>query len=226
MKVDLHAHIKRTSRCAKHSHIEMAVAAKEKGLDGIVLLDHHYYPTKEECLEAEKASGIKIFKGIEITVKKAKDAISGTRGGANDVLVISPETPNFDIGGYHKPINCDKLPELLDFVKQSQGLSILAHPFRRDKPLAFNPTGIDCVEIASRNTQVHNREKILELAETCNLIPVSNSDAHRTKHLGNYCIELDYFVDDEIGLAKAIKKKHFSLFEKRLAPVLICPRNF
>jgi len=97
MKIDLHVHIKRTFRCAKHTHIEMAVAAKEKGLDGVVLLDHHYFPTNEECSEAENKSGVKIFKGIEITIKSSKDAISGTRGGANDVLVIAPFDPDFNI---------------------------------------------------------------------------------------------------------------------------------
>jgi len=199
--------------------------AKAVGLDGVVLLDHHYYLEEKELQEAQEASGIKIFRGIELSVKVREDAISGISSGANDVVLVSPVNPTFDCGDYHKPISHKKLPDLIRFSKDNGGLTILAHPFRKDKPLAINPCGLDCVEIASKSTNVKNRSKILELAEHYDMKCVSTSDSHRTRHLGNYCIDLDYDVEDETELSKAVRNGNFTLLERRLAPVLHCSRN-
>ena len=225
MKIDLHVHIHRTSRCARQEPEEMAEKAKEKGLDGIVILDHHYFPTVEECKRTERLTGIKIFQGIEISVKSDSNAISGVSSGGNDIVVISPVPPTFNFGQYHKPIWEDDLPKLLEYVKNTQGLSILAHPFRKDKPLSINPSGIDCIEIASKNTSWSNRKKILETAEHYGMICVSTSDAHKTRSIGHYYIDTDREVNNEVELATEIKAKRFTLFETRVAPVLMCPRN-
>lgn len=203
----------------------MAVKARDLGLDGIVLLDHHYYLEEKDLQEAQEVSGIKIFRGIELSVKVKENAISGTAKGANDVVLISPVTPSFDTGDYHKPIQHTVLPEVIKFAKDNGGLTVLAHPFRRDMPVAIDPTGLDCVEIASKSTNPNNRGRILSLAEKYDLKCVSTSDAHRTRHLGNYCIDLNYDVDNEVDLARAVKNGRFTLLERRLAPVLCCKRN-
>jgi predicted metal-dependent phosphoesterase TrpH len=218
MKIDLHVHINRTSKCARCEPEEMALKAKEKGLDAICILDHHYYPNNEECKKAEDISGIKVFKAIEITVK-AKE-------GGNDIIVISHAKPDFDVGAYHQPIPESRLPQLIDFVKRSQGISILAHPFRKNKPLAINPSGIDCIEIASKNTAVENREKILETSIHYNMLCVSASDAHKTRTLGHYCIDTDYDVLNELELAITLKRKHFTLLATQLLPLTLKPRNY
>ena len=229
MKIDLHVHINRTSRCARQEPEEAATKAKSLGIDGIVILDHHYYPTQEECHKTEQETGVKIFKGIEITVKAdGSDAISGTRGGANDLVIISNQSPQCETGQYHRPITTSELPVLLEHVAKTNGLSILAHPYRRDKPLVIDlgKYHIDCVEIASRNTAVHNRDKILETAERYGMVCVADSDAHKTRHLGCFCIETDEPVNDESELAHIVKAKKFSLLETRLASFRCLPRNF
>jgi len=221
MKIDLHVHINRTSKCARCEPEEMALKAKDKGIGAICILDHHYYPTKEECKKAEDISGIKVFKAIEITVKGKE--------GSNDIIVISHMKPDFDVGAYHKPIPESRLPELIDFVKRSQGLSILAHPFRKNKPIAIHPsclTGIDCVEIASRNIAIENRAKILSLSDHYGLLCVSASDAHKTRTIGHYCIETDYDVMNELELATTIKRKHFTLLATQLLPIPARHRNY
>jgi histidinol phosphatase-like PHP family hydrolase len=225
MLVDLHVHIKKKSRCAKHDHIEMAVKARDVGLDGVVLLDHHYYLEDKELQEAQEASGIKIFRGIELTVKVREDATCGIFGGANDVVLISPVNPTFDCGDYHKPISNSKMPDLIRFAQDNDALTILAHPFRKDHPVVIDPFGLDCVEIASKNTSPENRSDIVDLAEHYGLKCVATSDAHRTRQLGNYCIDLDYDVENEVELSRAVKNGRFTLLERRLAPVLNCSRN-
>ena len=137
-----------------------------------------------------------------MTVKVREDAICGLNGGANDVVLISPVNPTFDCGDYHKPISGKKMPDLIQFSKDNGGLTVLAHPFRRDKPVAIDPSGIDCIEIASKSTSPKNRDKILQFAEHYGMKCVATSDAHRTRHLGNYCINLDYDVEQFLNTAK------------------------
>ena len=144
--------------------------------------------------------------------------------------MVSPTLPDFDIGAYHKPIPDNKLCNLVDFAKANGALTILAHPYRRDKPLAIDiaKNHIDCIEIASRNTPVHQRQHIIQTAEHYDMVCVSTSDAHKTKHIGNYCIDLDCEPDltmTEDELAQLVKQGRFTLMEKRLAPVIELRRN-
>jgi len=215
MKIDLHVHINRTSKCARQEPEEMALKAKEKGLSGIVILDHHYYPNDEECKKAEEISGIKIFKGIEITIK--------TEHGSNDIVCISPNPPDFDYGAFRKPIPENRMEQLLLWLHNSKGLSILAHPFRKDKPIFIDlkKYPVNCIEIASKNTHSKNRLKILKTALNYNIVPVSTSDAHKTKSIGNHCIQLDFSVYNETDLAAMIIQRRFQCLEKRLAPIIL-----
>lgn len=222
MKVDLHVHIKRTSNCAKQEPEEAALKAKELGLDGLVFLDHHYFPTLQECQKAQEMTGVKIFRGTEITVKAVdSNAICGTKGGANDIIIISSEPPDFAYGAYHQPISTNQLPALINFAKRTNALTILAHPFRKDKPLVIDldQFPIDCIEISSSNTSLSNRAQILDVAHKYNIICVSTSDAHKPRNLGRNFIELEQDVNNEIELATVVRERKFSLWETRLVQI-------
>ena len=221
MKIDLHVHIRRTSRCARQQPEDAAKTALQHGIEGIVILDHHYYPTLEECLLTEVNTGIKIFKGNEINIKM--------NGGLQDIILVSPMKPPFDTGEYHKrSLGEDGLCQIINFCKQSNSFWFIAHPFRKGHPLfidveKYRPDGI---EIASRNTRIENREKIKTIATKYDIPCLSTSDAHKTRQLGGWCIDTDDSIQDEIELGRAIKSKRFNLLVNRLAPLEIMPRNF
>lgn len=212
MKIDLHVHIHRTSRCAKEEPESMAAAALARGIQGIVILDHNYQATKEDCLKAEIAApGIKIFRGIELNVV------------SDDVVVISTHIIEHP-PKYKERIN--DIKTLAEWVDKTNSLAILAHPFRRhDISIDLNVFRPQAIELASRHVVKENRAKIAEVAKQYGMKCVSVSDAHKGKQLGGFCIDTDKDINNEEELICAVKKGEFTLLESRLTPVDIYSRN-
>lgn len=209
MKIDLHVHIKRTSRCARADIEDMAKAAIGVGLDGLVVLDHSYQSTKEECDRCmQKFPKIKLFRGAELCVFK------------DDLVLISANTMNFLPPYRQKFYDIDYLHE---FSQSPHNLTILAHPYRRSDQISWdlNKFHPNAVEIASTHIVKENRLKINLLAEAYGMNTVAVSDAHKTKYLGGYCIETDCEVNNEVDLIKVIKNGLYTPMERRFRPVEI-----
>ncbi len=205
MKIDLHVHIHATSRCAKASPVQMAQEAKNRGLDGIVILDHNYLTTKEECQATELVvPGIKVFQGTEINVV------------GDDVVLITTQPISFMPKYKEKITDLDMLDR---YVKESGALAILAHPYRRKDFISFDLTKFcpHAVEMAGRHVKYENREKIInELCRKFKMKPVSVSDAHKPKQLGGFYVNLDYDVVSEghpHSLIEQIKRGTYTLYE-------------
>jgi len=213
MRVDLHVHIKRRSNCALHQPDQMADKAGRRGIQGIVLLDHHYYPTKEEIEQTQaKFPKVRLFRGIEIT-------FVGEDKKNDDIVVIGDDLSDLNIDR-RLPVN-PGLSQLANYLKNKKALTILCHPFRRhdDVVIDFDILTPDCVEIASRNTPKKKRKEIYKLAKKYGMRMVSTSDAHKDGHLGNQCIDLLSNVSNEVELINAVKSYEYVLLEKKLAPV-------
>jgi len=213
MKIDLHVHIHRTSRCAKEEIEPMAIAAKACGLEGIVVLDHNYQATEEECRNAmQNVKGIKIFRGVEVNVFN------------DDVVIISKYVMDF-LPKYKD--NITDLDRLSKWVKETGSLAILAHPFRRHPDISFDLTKFkpDAIEILGRHVDENNVSKIYQLAVKENMRVVSISDAHKSSQLGGFCINLDNGVSKEEDLIDQIRRGNYTLMEKILCPVKEIPRG-
>ena len=206
MKIDLHVHIHRTSRCARAEPDEMGKAAKAKGLDGIVILDHNYFATEEDRLKARE-SGIWAFRGMEINVCD------------DDVVIISPVAPDFTLR-YKEKVTGKDLDKVAEWVYRVGALAILAHPFRRKDTISFDLSRFRChaIEAVGRHVDVKNRAKIVELAKSFDMQLVSVSDAHKTRQLGGFCIDTALSVADERDLIKTIKAGNFTAMERRMVP--------
>lgn len=210
MKIDLHVHIKRTSRCAKEEIDVMAQSALSKGLNGIVVFDHNYQSTAEECMKYSTKE-IKVFRGIEMNVMD------------EDVVIISSH--NIDFAPKYKEKITD-LKMLQDWIEKTESLLILAHPYRRhDITIDFNILKPHAVEIASRHIIRENREKIHVLSKKYRMNCVSVSDAHKSNQLGGFCIDTDYDVNNEEELINCVKNGRFTLMESSLFPIATYARN-
>lgn len=212
MKIDMHVHMHRTSNCAKDEPEVMAASAVKVGLNGIVLLDHNYHTTRDECKNVEHiVHGIKIFRGIELNVVD------------DDVVIITNASMNF-IPKYKERITDIKM--LSDWVKETNSLAILSHPFRRhDISFDLNVFCPQAIELASRHILRENRTKIAEVAKKYKMKVVAVSDAHKERQLGGFCIETDYNVNTEEELGEAVRKGDFTLMETKLVPVDTYARN-
>lgn len=209
MKIDLHVHIHRTSRCAKASIEDMAKAALSLGIDGIVVLDHNYQSTEDECKKAEILfPEIKIFRGIEMNVWD------------EDVVIISSKTITF--APQYKQKFKD-ISYLSKWIKDTNSLLILAHPYRRHEHISFDMDILrpHAVEIAGRHVNIKNRGKIAILSERYGMNHVSVSDAHKPKQLGGFCIKTDYSPSNEQELIDIIKSGSYTPLESKLVPVYV-----
>ena len=208
MKIDLHVHIHRTARCSKEEPEAMAKAALERGIDAIVILDHNYQATKEECARTEAlVPDIRVFRGIEVNVMN------------EDVVIISDkETNNFGLKYKEKIADIKKLN---NWVEANNALAILAHPYRRSDVISFdlNVFKPHAVEFAGRHVAVQNRPKIIQLAKQYGMNLISISDAHKGGQLGSFCIEIPFTIIDERDLSNMVKAGQFHLLEMKLVPV-------
>ena len=212
MKIDLHVHIHRTSRCAKEEPEQMAKQALSCGINGLVIFDHNYQSTKEECQKTEElVKGVKLFRGIELNVCE------------DDVVIISSHTIPF-APKYKEKVTDLKM--LADWINKTDSLAILAHPFRRhDVSFDFGIFKPHATELASRHVVRENRDKIAEMAKRFDMKVVSVSDAHKASQLGGFCINTDYDVNNEQELIEVVKCGKFTLMEKSLVPLCVYARN-
>jgi predicted metal-dependent phosphoesterase TrpH len=211
MKIDMHVHMHRTSNCAKDEPEVMAATAVKVGLKGIVLLDHNYHTSRVERESVERLiPGIKVFRGVELNV-------------LDDDVVIVTNAP-MNLPKYKEKVTDIKM--LADWVKETNSLAILSHPFRRhDISFDLNVFCPQAVELASRHIVRENRAKIAEVAKQYKMKVVSVSDAHKERQLGGFCIETDYDVNTEEELGEVVKKGDFTLMETKLVPVDTYARN-
>jgi len=207
MKIDLHVHVRKVSNCAKETPEAMAKQALEKGLDGIVILDHNYQVSREECDQIEKAvPGIRVFGGIELGVFD------------EHVVIIPTETIDF-APEYRRYM--DDVKFLKDWVDRTGSLAILAHPYRYHTSITFdmNIFTPHAVEVAGRHVRKSDRMQIRELAKKYDMGMVSVSDAHKTRQLGGYCVNTYYDIDNEKELISCVKRGNYSLMESRLESI-------
>lgn len=171
MKYDLHIHSKYSYDGILEPKDIVKIAIK-RGLDGIAITDHN---TVKGALEAKKyeTDDLKVIVGSEIKTERGE--ITG--------LFLEEE------------INSRDFYEVIDRIKEQNGIVVIPHPFDRLRKSAFIPTRkdikfIDCIEgFNSRCVfQEYNKEAI-NFAIKHGLKIVAGSDAHFRNEIGNAGIE-------------------------------------
>jgi hypothetical protein len=179
MRIDLHVHTSRYSSCGHATPEEMAQAALDHGLDGIVLTEHNVTWPLDELAELRAAfPALTILSGIELTSDRGDD-------------YLVPRLPAEEI------------------VQRSQrlgGVVILAHPYRYrdDVPEILFTCPVDGIEVASCNMHGGASQGAVRLVQALGAFPVWNSDAHHTRYVGLYANVLPGRIADEVQLAAAL----------------------
>ena len=200
MKVDLHVHIKKLSRCAKMDIQRLVPHLLAYKIYGVAPLDHYYFTSDEDVKEIHDISDkITVFKATELSYR-------GPRGNKEDIILISSTTPPFELKKMTKS-------ELEVFIRKTDALTILAHPYRRRDFVDFDWEWFtpDAVEISSIHIEEKNRDKIRNLANHHGIQTVVTSDAHRSKHLGKYYIEIPDGIQTCEELKWTIKTNRYTL---------------
>ncbi len=166
--IDLHIHTSRYSECAETLHPEkIEEYALKAGLDAVIITEHDTCWKKSDLRELQELSpSIQIFNGVEVT----------TRSGCHLVVFGIDE-----LGPLRKGISCN---EAIRYVRESEGIIILAHPYRKGLPSLNIIEQLDAIEVGS--TSLYQRESNLSihLAQTLEKPTIGSSDAHAPSMIG------------------------------------------
>ena len=129
-----------------------------------------------------------------------------------DILII-PGVEISAVGGDLIVLGVTELPpkpwtveNIIDFARERDGLTIVAHPYRApglgDQARDYN---VDAIEVLNGASTPHINRMAENLAKTTGLPGVAGSDAHRVHELWTVCTEVQASSDiDEV--LRAIKK--------------------
>ncbi|WP_414469626.1 PHP domain-containing protein [Methanobacterium sp. ACI-7] len=192
MKYDLHTHSKYSSDGILKPE-SMVKLAKKKGLSGIAVTDHN---TIRGGLEAKKheTDDLKVIIGSEVMTDRGE--IIG--------LFLSEE------------IKATNFNEVVDEIKEQEGLVIVPHPFDLMRTSSFklqkeDIKKIDCIEIF--NSRCVNNQSNIEAAEFAKFYKLGTtggSDAHFGHEIGNSGITI---MDEDVR--KSILNENMLVFGKR-----------
>jgi predicted metal-dependent phosphoesterase TrpH len=203
MRIDLHVHTADWSD-GKDSAADMIRAAIERGLDGMVISDHHRMLRKEEQEALREAfAGFAVFRGAEISIRK------------DDVNLI---------GGSGDPIDAPRPHDeefLREYTRRTGAFSILNHPYYGGNEISvdldrFRPEAMD---VASMNTDTGHRAEYMEVAQARRMVLVAGSDAHKACEVGLFHVKLDNRVETDEGLLRELRAGRLSIgtFDDMLA---------
>jgi len=191
MLLEMHCHTAEHSRCSHVNASELIRRIYARGLDGIVLTDHHYLWSGNELQALRALSGVPehflIFSGQEVTTSDV-----------GDVLVLGAESA-IAMG-----------LTLSEVRMRSAGAALMwAHPFRNgNKPRLeqlLDPR-FDGVEIFSTNHSISENTRGLNAWHAHKFTAVAGTDTHGASYAGNYPTLFDHPVETLQDLVEEIKK--------------------
>jgi predicted metal-dependent phosphoesterase TrpH len=193
LRFDTHLHTQRHSRCIQIDEHQLIETAVQRGLDGLVITEHHYQWSVAELAELAAEAGHEGF------VLLAGFEYSSSKG---DILMygLSPEdVVSFPPGGD---------PEAMLALAQEMGaVCVAAHPTRASIPFdeRILQMPFDGIEIQSVNLAAHEQRLAKKLAENLGIPGTSSSDSHRLEDIGAYSMEFDVPIRGMSDLLNAVK---------------------
>ncbi len=161
MKFDLHVHSK-YSYDSNLSPEKIIKFAKKKGLNGVAITDHNTILGGIETSRINKDKDFHVIVGEEIK----------TEYGDIVALFIREE------------ITARNFEDVVDEIKNQEGLSVLAHPFRHFKSPEKIINKLDLVEGFNARSKAEDNLKAIEIAKRYNKALCAGSDAHFSFELG------------------------------------------
>ncbi len=218
-KYETHAHTSEVSKCSKITAAELVRYYKKSGFSGVCITDHflngntlvpYDLPWEGQinffCRGYEKAFkegqkiGIDVFFGWEYSYR-GTDFL--TYGLDKEWLLNHPEIMTFNTNEY------------LDFVHESGGFIVHAHPFREADyidMIRLLPRKVDAVEVLNACRLDFENEYAYEYANKYNLLKVAGTDNHvgyRDKICGIQVTKPFKHINDMVN---AIKNNQIRIF--------------
>jgi hypothetical protein len=181
LKIDLHTHTRRYSRCSVLSPDELCQSALACGLNALAITEHNYQWSPAEVAELQaRYPALKLYAGVEISCADGRDYVA---------LGLEP-------GWYPSRMTYGRLQALLD--AHPGAFCYVAHCFRySDDESDLDGRRIDGIEVGSYNTlarpqpsrgpvAIARHEQYLRWRRQMGWIALYNSDAHAEKMVGTF----------------------------------------
>ncbi|MBI2877241.1 MAG: PHP domain-containing protein [Candidatus Tectomicrobia bacterium] len=206
--IDLHTHTTPASGCSRLRPEDLIKRAKQLGLDGVCLTEHHASWNTYSVRQLARRHDFTLFRGVEITTQEG------------DVLVYGPHIFGlpYEIQGI---ISAQKLREM---VALRGGAMVAAHPLRgsflsRDghgsaefqqkiQELSGRPffRWVDAIEGLNGNTAEIQNRGAQRICELLGLPTTGGSDAHLVSDVGRYVTGFEQEITDDRELAQALRE--------------------
>jgi aminoglycoside phosphotransferase (APT) family kinase protein/predicted metal-dependent phosphoesterase TrpH len=201
MLIEMHAHSKEHSRCSSVPAAELVKQVLAKGLQGIVLTDHHHLWDEDELLAVRRAAAVPdhflILTGQEVTTC-----------GHGDILVYGADT------SLERGVSLDEIRE-----RFPAAALVWAHPYRHGKQpndAALLRPALDGVEIFSSNHTVLENSRALRDWHRLRFTAIGGTDTHGPGYAGLYPTQFDHPAETVSELALEIRQGRCRPFLKEI----------
>ena len=182
LRLDLHVH-SRASKDAKGTLQELAVVAKERGLDGFAVTDHNVLPDLEELRSVQEETGCLLIPGMEISSIEGHILAIGVR-------VDIPRGQS--------------MQETIHAIHRAGGVAVPSHPLKvfsgAGPTVLASLAGVDAIEGRNGRDRKLVQENSMALAESLGLPTVGGTDAHWIHDIGTTYTMVDAEPTEEAVL--------------------------
>ncbi|SFA85165.1 PHP domain-containing protein [Clostridium frigidicarnis] len=191
MIIDTHVHENKYSKDSFISLDEITLRANELGLHGVCITDHESNDLRRDIGSSFYRNETLVIVGAEFLTFEG------------DILVFGLET-----------LPSKKIPakELLNLVKENNGVAVSAHPYRNNNRGLGDNIGalkdlLHGVECFNGSTFPHANLLAYSKSTEMNLGCLGASDSHVIEKLGTYATNFRSNIRDEKDFIEAIKSK-------------------
>jgi 3',5'-nucleoside bisphosphate phosphatase len=199
--LEIHSHTREHSPCSLISALSLVQEVRDKGLQGLVLTDHHHVWAPEDLERLRRKAKVEdhfvLLSGQEVTSDQG------------DVLVFGPK----EVIARHTGVT--------DIVRRYPGAAVvLAHPYRngaRPAPgLLRNPGPYHGIEIFSSNHAVRDNIQGLQDWHRYKFTALAGTDTHAEGYAGTYPTQFDHWVSTLEDLVTEIRSGRCRPFFKEI----------
>lgn len=190
MLIDLHCHSLPRSQCSSLSPVQLVELARDRGLDGVCLVEHDAFWPDDELAELRTQTGFLVFAGVEFTTDVGHVLAFGLERGSGMFASAAA---------------------LFEASQEQNALLYLAHP-ARDGHLRVDRDTVRFFESVEAMNGSDSRIQNLAatgLARGFRLPGIGGSDAHMPAEVGRAATRFDDVIATTSELVKALRSGRY-----------------
>ena len=173
VRIDLHCH----TLYSNDNYLEprdLICRARERGLDGVVVTEHHSYQASRPLDRIAREEGFLVLRGVEVSTNRGH------------VLLYGVRDDSWNRWGRNNYLGAG---EVLAAAAAAGAVAVAAHPFRMNDLYAlgdgiYRLGGLAAVETANGANRLEEDDQAAEAARALGLPQVGGSDCHDAAQVG------------------------------------------